>query len=395
MSSHEEPKLSIQSFYQCSSLISIKISTTNFLHHISDPKRPVDDISDSAGKKIKNPNLDPWITNDGLLMSWLLGNMKEEVLNMIFGGDTVYSIWKSLQEQLLPDIEENEAQLKNNLYALSKGILSLDEYIRKFKEIYDKLVTIGKLLGDVDKVFQVSQGLGDKYKEFQIVVLSKPPYPSFNQFIMSVQNYEQVYLREENQAFFRQRGRGRDHRGGRGNFRGKGQPNKQNTNQVACQIYGRTNHTAVKYYYRYNYETEGENVQEAFTTMNLNNENDPKFYDDSRATAHMTNQGGNLKALKSYFGTNSIFVGNGQALSIIHIGKALLNSSHGKVLLNNVLVVPKIKKNLLSINKLVDDNFCTITFDSNKFVIKDQKNQILVKGHREGDLYALEGGQFT
>ncbi|KAI3458857.1 hypothetical protein Pfo_015520 [Paulownia fortunei] len=201
MSSHEEPKLSIQSFHQHSSLISIKLSTINFLvwkslilpsicslgieHHINDPKRLVDDSSDSAGKKIKNLNLDPWIANDDLLISWLLGNMKEEVLSMIF------------------------------VYLKVQGIC-------------DKLVAIGKPLGDVDKVFQVSQGLGDKYKEFRIAILSKPPYPSFNQFIMSVQNFEQVYLREEmqqldhNEEFFGQRRRGRGHHGGRGNFRGRG-----------------------------------------------------------------------------------------------------------------------------------------------------------------------------
>ena len=105
---------------------------------------------------------------------------------------------------------------------------------------------------------------------------------------MSLQNFEQVYLTEErqplnhNQAFFGQRGKGKGHRGGRGNFKGrghnsftqnrphnnnqplsfqhqsksnnnnwKGQPSKQNTNQVAYQICGRTNHTAVKCYYRY------------------------------------------------------------------------------------------------------------------------------------------------
>ncbi|KAK2638092.1 hypothetical protein Ddye_025887 [Dipteronia dyeriana] len=146
--------------------------------------------------------------------------MKEEVLSMIFYGDTTYSIWKSIQEQRLPDTEDNEAQLKNGLYALSKGTISLDEYIRKFEETCDKLATIKKPLGDADKVFQISYGLGDKYKEFRIVVLSKPPYLSFNQFIMSLQNFEWVYLTEErqqlnhNQAFFRQRGRGKGHRGG-------------------------------------------------------------------------------------------------------------------------------------------------------------------------------------
>ncbi|KAL2541811.1 Uncharacterized protein Adt_02789 [Abeliophyllum distichum] len=114
--------------------------------------------------------------------------MQEEVRNMIFGGDTAYSFWKSLQEQLFPDTEENEAPLKNGLYALSKGTLSLDEYIRKFKEICDKLAAIGKPLGDADKVFYVSQGLGDKFKEFRNAVFSKPPYLSFNQFITRTTN---------------------------------------------------------------------------------------------------------------------------------------------------------------------------------------------------------------
>lgn len=106
-----------------------------------------------------------WLLNDGLLTSWLLGNMKEETLSMILGGDTTYSIWNSLHEQLLPNIEDGEAQLKNNPYALSKGSLSLDEYISKFKELCDKFLAIGKPLSNVNKVFQISKGLGHNYRE--------------------------------------------------------------------------------------------------------------------------------------------------------------------------------------------------------------------------------------
>ena len=87
---------------------------------------------------------------------------------------------------------------KNSLYNLTKGTLSLDEYIWKFKVVCDKLPASGKPLSDVDKVFQVPKGLGNKYKEFQIVVLSKPLYLSFNQFIMSLQNFEQIYLAKGN-----------------------------------------------------------------------------------------------------------------------------------------------------------------------------------------------------
>ena len=45
--------------------------------------------------------------------------MTEEVLSMTIGVDTAYQVWCSL-EQLLPNTKENEAQLKNNLYALTK-----------------------------------------------------------------------------------------------------------------------------------------------------------------------------------------------------------------------------------------------------------------------------------
>ncbi|KAK3221940.1 hypothetical protein Dsin_008965, partial [Dipteronia sinensis] len=72
-------------------------------HQINNSQKRADEIIDSAGKKSKNPNFETWINNDGLLMSWLLGNVKEEVLSMIFGGDTSYSIWNNLQEQLLPN----------------------------------------------------------------------------------------------------------------------------------------------------------------------------------------------------------------------------------------------------------------------------------------------------
>ena len=335
-----------------------------------------------------------------------------------------------------PTLKTMKHNLKSSLYAQSQGTLSLEEYLRKFKEICDKLAAIGKPVSDVDKVWIVSKGLTSKYKEFRIAVLSKPPFPSFNQFTMSLQNFEQVYLIEEqqqhsldhNQAFFGQRGRGRNHRGGRGNFRGrgqnsyhqnrihnsnqpplfqnqsqsrknnnidgwKGQPNKQNSNRVACQICGRTNHTAARCYYRYDYTTEEENPQEALAAMTLNNDNDKIFYADSGATAQMTNQGGNLKSLRPYFGDNSIFVGNGQALPITHTGKASLKTSQGNLDLNNVLVVPKIKKNLLSVSQLIDDNSCTFEFNSDGFVIKDQRQQILAKGHRKGNLYAFEEGQ--
>ena len=54
------------------------------------------------------------------------------------------------------------------------------------------------------------------------------------------------------------------------------------------------------------------------------------------------------------------------------------------------MVVPEIKKNLLSIGQLTSDNACSIEFSSTGFVIKDQLQQVLARGTKKGGLYALE-----
>lgn len=58
-------------------------------------------------------------------------------------------------------------------------------------------------------------------------------------------------------------------------------------------------------------------------------------------------------------------------------------------------MVPKIKKNLLSISQLTRDNDCSIEFFANQFVIKDQQGQMLAKGYEKGGLYALEDMSFA
>ena len=92
--------------------------------------------------------------------------------------------------------------------------MKLDEYLTKFKGICDNLATISKPFPEEDKVFRLAQGLGPRYANFRTAMLTKPPYPTLNQFILALQNNEQVniipkekedkYVLNHNQAFFNQ-----------------------------------------------------------------------------------------------------------------------------------------------------------------------------------------------
>ncbi|KAH9751421.1 hypothetical protein KPL71_014290 [Citrus sinensis] len=140
---------------------------------------------------------------------------------------------------------------------------------------------------------------------------------------------------------------------------------------IICQICGKTNHSAAVCRHRYDYFTPEEEAPQALTAMNLQDENDPQLYADSGATTHMVNSTGKLKKFIPYGGSDKIFVGNGQSLHISHIG----DTTHGKLNLKDILVVPKLKKNLLSISKLVDDINCFVEFNSLGFVVKSKENQ--------------------
>ena len=79
-----EPKLTIQSFHQCASHVSIKLTSNNYLlwksqvlplikslemeHHIAKDKTPTKMVTQD-GKEIINPEFIQWMNNDGLLMT--------------------------------------------------------------------------------------------------------------------------------------------------------------------------------------------------------------------------------------------------------------------------------------------------------------------------------------
>lgn len=80
------------------------------------------------------------------------------------------------------------------LMLLKKDFLSFDEYLKKFKHNHDNFVAIGQPISNIDQVFKLAHGLGPKYQDFRLAMLTKPPYPRFNQLVLSLQGYEQVLI---------------------------------------------------------------------------------------------------------------------------------------------------------------------------------------------------------
>nr|KYP48069.1 Retrovirus-related Pol polyprotein from transposon TNT 1-94 [Cajanus cajan] len=111
---------------------------------------------------------------------------------------------------------------------------------------------------------------------------------------------------------------------------------------------------------------------------------------DTGATSHMTPSLSQLTDSQNYNGTDRVFVGNGTSLNITHVGS--LSLSH-TVPLSDVLVVPNLTKNLVSVSKLTHDNHAKAIFVDDSFVIQNRKTgRVLARERCDQGLYVMNQG---
>jgi hypothetical protein len=81
-------------------------------------------------------------------------------------------------------------------------------------------------------------------------------------------------------------------------------------------------------------------------------------------------------------------IGDGKSLRITHLGSSTLHSSAHSFKLNNILCVPDIKCNLLSIYQFCVDNNVSVEFLPWCFLVKDLlTGEIRVKGKTKESVY--------
>lgn len=94
-----------------------------------------------------------------------------------------------------------------------------------------------------------------------------------------------------------------------------------------------------------------------------------------------------------YNGKESLVVGNGTKLSIDHIGSNVVACDYGNKLLrlHNMLHVPQIKRNLISIARLTTDNDVFLEFHSCFCLVKDKvSKKVMLRGTLKDGLYQFE-----
>ncbi|KAL4368308.1 hypothetical protein GQ457_05G024980 [Hibiscus cannabinus] len=112
------------------------------------------------------------------------------------------------------------------------------------------------------------------------------------------------------------------------------------------------------------------------------------WFIDSRATHHVSPDPAAIGHGVDYSGPGKLIVGNGVKIPISHVGQSMLLSASRPLQLTQVLHVPNITKNLLSVSKLARDNGVFVEFHAKTCMVREEgTGAVLLEGVEEDGLY--------
>ncbi|GKA35263.1 putative RNA-directed DNA polymerase [Tanacetum coccineum] len=114
------------------------------------------------------------------------------------------------------------------------------------------------------------------------------------------------------------------------------------------------------------------------------------WHSNTRANSHVTPDLEAMDNSEAYYGDDALYVGNGNGLHILHIGSSKVYSPQKTFSLKNILHVPKISHNLLSVQKFCHNNDVFFEFHTSYFVVKDESTHTtFFTGPSKHDLYTI------
>ncbi|KAK9051967.1 hypothetical protein SSX86_028595 [Deinandra increscens subsp. villosa] len=130
--------------------------------------------------------------------------------------------------------------------------------------------------------------------------------------------------------------------------------------------------------------------QANYAASEIGSQSTATWFPDTGANHHATPDLASLDNSEAYYGNDSLHVGDGKPLPIFHIGSTKFFSPHKNFTLSNILHVPELQKNLLSVQQFCTDNDVFFEFHSSFFVVKDESTRTtLLMGPSEQGLYSL------
>lgn len=357
-----------------------------------------------------NPAYTLWKRQDKLIYSGLIGAITMPIQPIVSKTKTATEIWTTLAATYAKPSRGHVQQLKLQLRQWSKGTKTIDEYVQGFTTRFDQLALLGKPVDHEDQIEYILGGLPEEYKQTIDQLEARDVSPSVIEVhekllnkeakILAVSSVSPVVPITANAASTQPQGR--NNNSGRNNqqWNRNPQPSRHNNNnyrdnrnnrgqqggyQGRCQICGIQGHSARRCPRLGNQSAMATNNQvnnytpwqpQAHMAM-LPPSSSSSWIMDSGATHHLTSDLDNLSLHQPYSGNDRVLIGDGSGLPITHSGSLSLSLPSRNLALTDVLCVPHIHKNLISVYRLCNANKVSVEFFPASFQVKDLSSGVL------------------
>ncbi|KAL4573020.1 hypothetical protein LXL04_019813 [Taraxacum kok-saghyz] len=351
-----------------------------------------------------NPEYTLWKKRDRFVLLWLKSTLSDHASALVARSTSSHAAWQTIEKLFQAQTRATRMQLKVQLQTLTKGSMTMLEYIERKRSISDSLAENLHPVHDEDLIGYILSGLDSSYGSFITAFMMKSETLTVDDLVgyllQEEARLEQEHLRlasitsaSNPAALTVNRSNFRHSNPGTGsNSNHSSRPTDPRKKRPMCQLCSKPGHEAIDCWQRGN-QTDfpsrrpqpKANPRQANLTQNHSSSTvfDPSWYVDSGATDHVTPDITKLNIADSYTGDDKVQVGNGNHLSISHIG----SSSLSNLKLSNILVVPDLTKSLLSVSKLTDDNNVCVEFWPKSCSIKTFQGQTLLRGDKKDGLY--------
>ncbi|KAL5554634.1 hypothetical protein UlMin_042035 [Ulmus minor] len=153
-----------------------------------------------------DPNLNSWITNNNIVISWILNSVSKEISASIIFSDSAYEIWLDLKDNFQQSNGPRIFQLRRELMNHVQDQNSVSVYFTKLKSIWEELsnykpnctcgtCTCGgvKLLNShyqTEYIMSFLMGLHDSFSQIQGQLLLMDPLPPINKVFALISQEE-------------------------------------------------------------------------------------------------------------------------------------------------------------------------------------------------------------
>ncbi|KAK0599109.1 hypothetical protein LWI29_002433 [Acer saccharum] len=377
-----------------------------------------------------NPAFHLWTRQDQLLLNAIIGSISPSIIPFIASARTAHDAWTALANTYAKPSRGHIMHLKGVLTNISKGSQSITEFLQHAKSIADELAMLDAPENSEDLTVKILNGLGDEFKDISAAIRARDSAITFEELHEKLLNFEAVLKQEttNNRSPIMANFVAKPNTGGYQTYHHRNsnnnkliaQPTQQpkataatsqswNSSSSAnksggprpyrgfCQLCGDQGHTA-KRCSAYNFSPVSANPRQQVTNSRTQwqprahfatpNSSTPDWLLDSGASHHVTSDLQNMSLHSPYTGSDDIMIGDGSGLTITHTGSLKLPVKNSSFLLSDVLCVPNMKQNLISVSKFCVTNQVTVEFSPFSFVVKDLRTGAqLMQGRTRNGVY--------